>query len=121
AGRQGRLIQRVREVAAKQTDPFYRHYMQALADQAEQLQRAAKRGFAGVNRWMGAQAADDFDDDDDDDWCDCPECRAARGEWSPFATDDMDDPEVEEEFVQAAIESAPPPVQELLRKLPPHM
>ena len=122
------LIQRVRESVTSQTDPFDRHFLQSLAEQAEQIQHEASRRFSGFRRWMEEDDEDDFEDDfdvdledDDDDWCDCPECRATRGESSPFAVDDLDPPVIDEAQWRAAVELAPPALQVILSKVPQEM
>src|SRR5690606_36545298 len=124
--------QRVRESVTSQTDRFDRHFLQSLVEQAEQIQREASRRFSGFRRWMEEDDEDDYEEDfdadledDDDDWCDCPECRAARGESSPFAVEhlgppvmDLDLPVMDEAQWRAAVELAPPALQAILSKVP---
>ncbi len=116
------LIERVRELAVKQTDPYYRHYLRSLVDQAEQLQRKAADQRGRFPRWMGFDSGDEYQDDDEDDFeaddlCDCPECRAARGELSAAEIDALDVDQWDEEVWQEALRMAPPPLRRFLETL----
>lgn len=113
------LIGRVRDLAQANSDPFYRHYLGALVQQAEQAQQKAARRRA-FSPWFDD---DDFDDDDDDDefLCDCPACRAERGEIPPelVAEELGDDDDEPPEFPwRQVIATAPPEIRKLLERLP---
>ena len=81
-------IAMLRETARTEQDPYYRFWFANLADRAEVevAASAAKTslldGFDPFS-WMSGDEEDDDEDDDEEDEeddCDCPSCRARRGE-----------------------------------------
>ncbi len=91
-------IEFLRKAAAMEQDPYYRFWFGSLAERADAAVAASAARNAGLNSfdpfgWMDNDDDDDEEDDEEDDdyECDCPACRAERGEIVVGAMDDEDD------------------------------
>jgi hypothetical protein len=84
---------RLREAAQTESDPYYRYWFAALAEQFDEMIAAESKRSGFMGDFFGEMFGGGFGDDDDSDEveddalfdelgfdpeCDCPKCTAAR-------------------------------------------